>query len=238
MRRLLAIVTGFIALIGVSGMTATTASAAPPVGLGGGAGIVIADNAVCTLTTIGHDRAGRLVGLTAGHCGGRGSAVKAEKSMGSGVLGVITESNFRWDYAVIEFDKSKVTPQRSYRGLTISGPGPRPVFGQSACKAGRTTGTTCGIVWGNDPQVPTFTLSQVCSNHGDSGAPIVVGNKVVGLLNGGRVIRNIGGTGLEIDVPCTNPNFPIHNPAISTPMTIILDDLNGRNIVGSGFRAI
>jgi hypothetical protein len=238
MRRLLAIVTGLIALIGVSGMTATTANAAPPVGLGGGAGIVIADNAVCTLTTIGYDGAGRLVGLTAGHCGGSGSTVKAEKAMGSGVLGVIRQSNRTWDYAVIEFDKSKVTPQRNYRGLTISGPGPRPAFGQTACKAGRTTGTTCGIVWGNDPQVPTFTLSQVCSNHGDSGAPIVVGDKVVGLLNGGRIIQNLGGTGLDIDVPCTDPNFPIHNPTISTPMTSIVADLNGRSTVGSGFRAV
>ena len=41
-----------------------TASAAAPAVLGGGSGIIVNNAAECTLTTIGNDAAGRLVGMT------------------------------------------------------------------------------------------------------------------------------------------------------------------------------
>lgn len=237
-KRLLAIVAGLIALISMSGVVASTANAAPPITLGGGAGIVINNSGLCTLTTIGHDSAGRLVGLTAAHCANPGDAIRAEKAEHSGVLGVVTSSQKHWDYAVIHFDSSKVTPQRDYRGLTIAGVGPKPVFGQNACKAGRTTGTNCGVVWGDDPESATFSLNQTCSNHGDSGAPIVVDNKLVGLLNGARIFKNIGGTGLNFDIECNDPANPVHVPTLSTGIQYIFKDLNARNVIGSGFRTI
>lgn len=236
-KRLLAIVSGIIALISMSGVVASTANAAPQVALGGGAGIIINNSALCTLTTIGHDSAGRLVGLTAAHCADTGDAVRAEKAPGT-VVGVVTSSQKYWDYAVIRFDPALVAPQRNYRGLTIAGVGPKPAFGQNACKAGRTTGTNCGFVWGDDPESPTFSLTQNCSNHGDSGAPIVVDNRLVGLLNGGRIFKNIGGTGLNFDIECNDPGNPVHVPTLSTGINYLLKDLNSRNTIGSGFRTI
>ena len=237
-KRLLAIVTGIIALISMSGVVAAAANAAPRIALGGGAGIIIDNSALCTLTAIGYDSAGRLVGLTPAHCADTSDAIRAEKAEHSGVVGVVTSSNKYWDYAVIRFDPALVAPQRNYRGLTIAGTGPKPVFGQIACKAGRTTGTNCGIVWGNDPESSTFTLTQTCSNHGDSGAPIVVDNKLVGLLNDGRLFKNIDGTGLNLDIECNDPGNPVHVPTLSTGINYTLKDLSGRKIVGSGFRTI
>ncbi|MBA4023264.1 MAG: peptidase [Gordonia sp.] len=237
-KRLLAVVSGLIAVICMSGLAAGSANAAPRVTLGGGAGIIINNSSVCTLTAIGHDSAGRLVGLTAAHCAETGDAIRAEKAAGAGVIGQVTSSNKYWDYAVIRFDPAKVEPQRNYRGLTLGGFGPQPAFGQNACKAGRTTGTNCGVVWGTDPESPTFTLNQSCSNHGDSGAPVVVDNKLVGLLNGGRIFKNIGGTGLNFDIECNDPGNPVHVPTLSTGIGYIMKDLNGQNIVGSGFRLI
>lgn len=52
------------------------------------------------------------------------------------------------DYAVIKFDPAKVAPVANYGGFIINGIGPEPVFGQIACKQGRTTGNSCGVTWG------------------------------------------------------------------------------------------
>lgn len=40
--------------------------------LGGGAGIVVDGETYCTLTSIGTDKTGALVGFTSAHCGGPG----------------------------------------------------------------------------------------------------------------------------------------------------------------------
>lgn len=55
---------------------APSAAAGGAVVLGGGAGIAFAKTP-CTLTTIGHDKSGELVGFTAGRCGGLGAPVEA-----------------------------------------------------------------------------------------------------------------------------------------------------------------
>ncbi|WP_439116881.1 hypothetical protein [Mycolicibacter arupensis] len=59
---------------------ATALPAAPPAAamaiLGGGAVIVVDGTNYCTLTTIGHDRAGDIVGFTAAQCGGPGAPVR------------------------------------------------------------------------------------------------------------------------------------------------------------------
>ncbi len=46
--------------------------------MGGGAGIVVNGGTLCTLTTIGHDKFGDLIGFTSAHCGGPGAQVAAE----------------------------------------------------------------------------------------------------------------------------------------------------------------
>ena len=51
------------------------AGADDKVPLGGGAGIVIDGESFCTLTAIGTDRTGSLIGFTSAHCGGPGAQV-------------------------------------------------------------------------------------------------------------------------------------------------------------------
>lgn len=50
----------------MTGLLTPTASAGGQVALGGAAGIEVGGT-YCTLGTIGHDKAGALVGFTAGH---------------------------------------------------------------------------------------------------------------------------------------------------------------------------
>ena len=63
----------------VAGLVALSVVLAPappppiPVTLGGGSGIVVDGDAFCTLTTIGHDNRGDLIGFTSAHCGGPGA---------------------------------------------------------------------------------------------------------------------------------------------------------------------
>ena len=86
------------------------ATAADKVQLGGGAGIVIDTDTYCTLTTIGPDKTGALIGFTSAHCGGPGALVSAEGARESGVLGTMVAGNDGLDYAVIRFDPAKVQP--------------------------------------------------------------------------------------------------------------------------------
>ena len=109
------------ALLGTGAGVAQAAGGAPV--LGGGSGIIIDNQFECTLTTIGHDRAGRLVGLTAGHCGEAGAQVWAEQARGAGVVGHFTYSNHDLDYAVIQFDSHTVTPTNHVGNVTITGVG-------------------------------------------------------------------------------------------------------------------
>ena len=60
-----------------TGAGAADADPGPPV-VGGGSGIIIDNQFECTVTTVGYDGAGRLVGMTAGHCGDPGAQVYAE----------------------------------------------------------------------------------------------------------------------------------------------------------------
>ena len=87
------------------------------------------------------------------------------------------------DYAVIRFDRAKVTPTSNVNGFVIDGLGPDPAFGDIACKLGRTTGYSCGVTWGPGKD-PGTIVNQVCGQPGDSGAPVTVNNKLVGMIHG------------------------------------------------------
>ncbi|MFC8531112.1 S1 family peptidase [Nocardia sp. NPDC057227] len=187
--------------------------------LGGGSGIVIDDAFECTLTTVGYDGAGRLVGITAGHCGDPGAQVYAEADRGAGVVGRFVHSDPRLDYAVIQFQPGRVTPVNRVGNVTIAGIGGPAAFPMIVCKEGRTTGNTCGISWGDVFATNIETWSQMCVVEGDSGAPVVVGNQLVGMVNAYLA-------------------FACYGPEVGTNMTTIMDDLNGRNSIGSGFRPI
>ncbi len=212
--------TAFALALGAAllGTGAANAQAGPPV-IGGGSGIVIDNAFECTVTTVGYDGAGRLVGLTAGHCGDAGATVSTEVDRGYGEIGRFVYSNSELDYAVIQFTPGRITPVNRIGNVTITGVGGPAQFPTIVCKEGRTTGNTCGITWGDVFATNTETWSQMCVVEGDSGAPVVVGSTLVGMVNAYLALACVG-------------------PEVGTNMNSIMDDMNGRGGVGSGYRPI
>lgn len=218
---MVAAVAGMVVLSVVSAGPAS----ADPVTLGGGSGIVIDGDAYCTLTTIGHDSRGDLVGFTSAHCGGPGAMVAAEGAEDQGPVGEMVAGNDSLDYAVIRFDPAKVTPTNNVDGFVIDGLGPDPKFGDIACKLGRTTGYSCGVTWGpgNDPGT---IVNQVCGQPGDSGAPVTVNNKLVGMIHGAYTE----------DLPtCVVKYIPLHTPAVTMSINTQLADITAKDRPGTGF---
>lgn len=204
---------------------APLATAAPKVPMGGGVGIVINGDTYCTLTAIGTDKTGALIGFTSAHCGGPGAEVAAEGAENQGTLGTMVAGNDGLDYAVIRFDPDKVAPVSNWNGFAIDGIGPDPAFGQIACKLGRTTGYSCGVTWGPG-QAPGTIVNQVCGRPGDSGAPVTVNNKLVGMIHGAFT------DGLPT---CIVKYIPLHTPAITMSMNAVLADVTSKDRPGAGF---
>lgn len=204
---------------------ASRVAADDKVPMGGGAGIVVDGDTMCTLTSIGHDKTGALIGFTSAHCGGPGAVVAAEGSEGSGTIGQMVAGNDGLDYAVIEFDPNRVTPVSNFGGFIIGGIGPDPNFGQIACKQGRTTGNSCGVTWGPG-QDPGTIVMQVCGRPGDSGGPVVVNNMLVGMIHGA----------FSDALPtCVVKYIPLHTPAVVVSINAVLADINANDRPGAGF---
>lgn len=195
--------------------------------LGGGSGIVIDGDAHCTLTAIGHDFRGDLVGFTSAHCGGPGAVVAPESDIRN-VVGEMVAGNEALDYAVIRFDPQRVTPTNNVAGFVIDGLGPDPSFGQVSCKLGRTTGESCGMTWGPG-QDPGTIVNQVCGAPGDSGAPVTVNNKLVGMIHGAYS---------DALPTCVVKYIPLHTPAVTMSFNTQLADITAKNRPGTGFRPI
>lgn len=209
----------------VGPLTSASPAFAAPVPLGGGSGIVIDGDAYCTLTTIGHDHNGDLVGFTSAHCGGPGAVVAVEGAEDVGQVGTMVAGNDALDYAVIRFAPDKVTPVDNVNGFVIDGLGPDPTFGEVACKLGRTTGYSCGVTWGPG-QDPGTIVNQVCGQPGDSGAPVTVDNKLVGMIHGA----------FTEDLPtCVVKFVPLHTPAVTMSFNTQLADITAKNRPGTGF---
>ncbi|MEU0500276.1 S1 family peptidase [Nocardia sp. NPDC004278] len=196
------------------------ADAAPgPTVVGGGSGIIIDNQFECTVTTVGYDGGGRLVGLTAGHCGDPGAQVWAEADRGAGVIGKFVYSNHDLDYAIIQFDPAKIVPVNRIGNVTITGIGGPAQFPMIVCKEGRTTGNTCGLAYGDLFGTNMETWAQMCVVEGDSGAPVVVGTTLVGMVNAYLAIACFG-------------------PEVGTNMSSIMGDINARGSIGAGFNPI
>jgi hypothetical protein len=216
------IVAGLFALVC---LPTHTAAADDKVVLGGGAPIVINGDTMCTLTTIGKDNNGDMIGFTSAHCGGPGAQVTAEGAEAKGIVGTMVAGNDNLDYAVIKFDPAKVTPVANYNGFVITGIGPDPTFGEIACKQGRTTGNSCGVTWGPG-QDPGSIVMQVCGGPGDSGAPVTVNNLLVGMIHGA----------FSDNLPsCVTKYIPLHTPAVVMSINADLADINAKKRPGSGF---
>jgi hypothetical protein len=129
------------------------------------------------------------------------------------------------DYAVIQFDPQKVQPVNSVKGFEIDGIGPDPVAGDIACKLGRTTGYSCGVTWGPGEQ-PGTIVNQICGQPGDSGAPVTVNNRLVGMIHGA----------FSEELPtCVIKYIPLHTPAVTMSINAVLGDVTAKNRPGSGF---
>ncbi|BBX05615.1 S1 family peptidase [Mycolicibacterium aichiense] len=214
-----------MALVALIAGVAPVATADGKVPMGGGAGIVVNGDTYCTLTSIGNDNTGALIGFTSAHCGGPGAQVASEDRPADGVIGTMVAGNDGLDYAVIRFDPAKVQPISNYKGFVIDGIGPDPTFGEVACKLGRTTGYSCGVTWGPG-QDPGTIVNQVCGQPGDSGAPVTVNNKLVGMIHGA----------FSEDLPtCVVKFIPLHTPAVTMSINAILGDVAGKNRPGTGF---
>ncbi|WP_193046677.1 S1 family peptidase [Mycolicibacterium baixiangningiae] len=224
-RRLASIVAALAFCVAHVLATAPAAGAVGPVVLGGGSGIVVNGESFCTLTTIGNDNRGNLIGFTSAHCGGPGATVSAEGAQDAGILGTMVAGNEALDYAVIQFDPQKVTPTNNVNGFQINGLGPDPAFGQVACKLGRTTGYSCGVTWGPGED-PGTIVNQVCGQPGDSGAPVTVDNRLVGMIHGAYT------EGLPT---CVVKYIPLHTPAVTMSFNTQLADIAAKNRPGSGF---
>jgi hypothetical protein len=223
--RRLAGITVALTVAAANGLPAAAARADDPIPLGGGAGILVNGDALCTLTTIGTDPKGDLLGFTSAHCGGPGAVVAVESAQNRGIVGTMVSGNDGLDYAVIQFDKSKVLPQANFGGFAINGIGPDPAFGEIACKQGRTTGNSCGVTWGPG-QDPGTILMQVCGQPGDSGAPVTVNGQLVGMIHGA----------FSENLPvCVTKYIPLHTPAVVQSINADLADLQAKNRPGAGF---
>lgn len=226
-RRLLRVAAALVTVTSLSlaVLLAMPAGADDRVPLGGGAGIVINGDTLCTLTSIGTDSKGELIGFTSAHCGGPGAQVAAEAAKERGPVGTMVAGNDNLDYAVIQFDPGKVTPLANFGGFAINGIGPDPAFGQVACKQGRTTGNSCGVTWGPG-QDPGTIVMQVCGQQGDSGAPVTVNSLLVGMLHGA----------FSENLPeCIIKYIPLHTPAVVVSINAVLADLAAKNRPGAGF---
>ena len=219
-RRLLGLTAALVAAcaVGPAGLHSVLARADDRVPLGGGAGIIVNGDTLCTLTTIGTDGKGELIGFTSAHCGGPGAPVVVESAKDRGALGTMVAGNDGLDYAVIQFDKAKVAPVANFGGFAINGIGPDPAFGQVACKQGRTTGNSCGVTWGPG-QDPGTIVMQVCGQPGDSGGPVTVNDQLVGMIHGA----------FSENLPvCITKYIPLHTPAVVQSINAILADLRPR----------
>ena len=212
--------------LALGGLAPVTAAADDKLPLGGGAGIVV-EGSYCTLTTIGHDKSGELVGFTAAHCGGPGAHVVAEGAEVRGALGIVvaTGNDARLDYSVIKFDPASVAPIANFAGFAINGIGPDPAYRQPACKLGAATGDFCsgiGSLAGPGPRMSMSGLFQ----PGDDGGPVTSDNLLIGMIRGGTF------------VPGDLLGAPSHNFTDLTKFSAILDDVNTTGGPGAGFTPV
>lgn len=219
------LVAAVFALPLLAGLLAPTASAAVP--LGGGAGIVV-DGTYCTLTTIGHDNTGELVGFTAASCGGPGAQVVVEGT--DTTVGTVVATNGDLNYVVITFDPATVTPIHDFAGFVINGIGPDPKWHQPECRLGGATGDFCSSNSTLPGPGTRMAMGGGANQPGDNGGPVTSDGLLVGLITSGTFLPGIA----PGDVPSLPPRQFTH----MTKFSAILDDVNTNGGPGAGFTPI
>ncbi|HHU68566.1 MAG TPA: serine protease [Corynebacterium sp.] len=192
---------------------------------GPGTPIVVGKSKMCTIGVVGTDAEGRKVGITAGHCGDPGEKVWSADSWQVGASGTVVASNKLHDYSVVELG-SNTQISRTYNNVTVNSLGGPARPGDILCKQGVATGHTCGNVWTSDAEVQ---ISQLCAMVGDSGAPVMAGDRMVGIVSGGVLS--------DQRFSCRTPlQGQLFMPTVSTSIDSVLKDMEARGGVGAGFR--
>lgn len=134
--------------------------------------------------------------LTAGHCAALtgGGALFGYNQVAMGSF-----STYRFpgdDYAYVQVNSDWTPVGRLNTGQRVGPPSDLPV-GTSVCKSGSTTGWTCGTIQAKNQTVryPEGTvtglvLTDVRSDHGDSGGPYISRTMPQGLLSGGDTVNS------------------------------------------------
>ena len=226
-------------VVAAAALAASACLAAPAMSqaatpIGGGTPIVVGGIAGCTVTAAGTDGGGSPVAFTAAHCSEQlGAPVMLADDPGAGVVGTVVARNEVLDYSVVALN-GRAVPVRQ---AGVNGRGPAPSFGDVVCKAGLATGYSCGITW---QQQDGWFWSQMCAGHGDSGAPVIAGDRLVGLLSGGDMPPASGAAqSLENILPsCLLPPFqgPVFLPALAVSFDKVVADATARGWPGGGFR--
>lgn len=124
--------------------------------------------------------------VTAGHCGGVGTPVQGYNGQSQGAFWASVFPGR--DYGVVTVNRNWVpTPRPFAEQITVVDP---PV-GSPVCKAGSTSGWTCGTITAknvtvNYPQGTVYGLTRttMCSEPGDSGAPVFANGQPYGIVTG------------------------------------------------------
>lgn len=204
------------------GIPGAADAARPGVLIGPSTPLLVGD-ALCTTTVAGYDAGGSPVAVTAGHCGAPGSPVTSGDDPEQTPVGTVVRTGSQDNGVILLNDNAVVT--RSYNDVTVDdlgGPAPAPL--QEVCKTGISTGRSCGPVLG---QAGTEIAAQICAGHGDSGAPVSVGGRLVGVVSGG----------LAALPPCIHPlQGPVHSPALIPTWDAVAAEMDAAGGVGAGFR--
>lgn len=205
-----------LALIVAAGLL-TVPPAAAMVIVGGGAGILVDGVNHCTLTTIGHDRTGDVVGFTSSRCGGPGATVALEGS--DTTVGTVVAANGGLGYAVIRFDAPDLLAVSDYAGAAIHGIGPDPVADSYVCKWGPATPGICNHIWRDGwPDATMYGRFEA----GDVGAPITMDGRLAGMAYHG-------------DLLWRGRYAPPMFVTFLTKFRAILEDVNAGDGPGNGF---
>ncbi|MBY6368078.1 S1 family peptidase [Rhodococcoides corynebacterioides] len=211
----------------------------------GGDGIVASSDTGglrCSVGFNGIDASGAAVVVTAGHCdpnlaaAGTAGASRVAGLDGSPVGTVARGSLDGHDWSVIRLDDDVADRFRN-NDIRVPGAAPLdvtgvvdPVVGMPVCKAGATTGYTCGTVTavGRTVDVGSRVLrdafvTDICALQGDSGGPLMSGTAAVGVASASNVgqygqcavadaVAFVSGTGPQL---------------FATPVSKILEDNPG-----------
>lgn len=174
--------------VGDAAVVAAASAPRPLYDVRGGDAYYIASQARCS---VGFSVVGGF--LSAGHCAAIGNSLQGYNRVAMGSF-----STYRFPGS--DYSLARVNSQWTPRGVTnngvrVSGSTAASV-GAAVCKAGSTSGWTCGFIYAKNQTVRYAEgtvygtiLTNVYAAAGDSGGPLLAGNQAQGMVSGGDGVR-------------------------------------------------